>query len=129
MQRHLLLCLAAATAVAACQRQPAASTAPAATPATAAVAAHTFSPAIDAGDFVEHVKGGIKVEKPGTSWIPIHFGKHTPPRIIIGPNAVVDGPLVFEREVKLYVHASARTGAITGATAIRFDGAHAPPQD
>jgi Zn-dependent M28 family amino/carboxypeptidase len=56
MQRHLLLCLAAATAVAACQRQPAASTAPAATPATAAVAAHTFSPAIDAGDFVEHVK-------------------------------------------------------------------------
>src|SRR3954468_20566840 len=54
MQRHLLLCLAAATAVAACQRQPAATTAPAATPAT--TAAHTFSPAIDAGDFVEHVK-------------------------------------------------------------------------
>jgi hypothetical protein len=45
---------------------------------------------------------------------------------VIGPGAVVEGPLVFEREVKLYVHASARTGAITGATAIRFDGAHAP---
>ena len=39
---------------------------------------------------------------------------------------VVDGPLVFEREVVLYVHASARTGAITGATAIRYDGASPP---
>ena len=57
MQRHLLLCLAAATAVAACQRQPAATTAPAAVPsATADAQAHAFSPAIDAGDFVEHVK-------------------------------------------------------------------------
>jgi hypothetical protein len=73
-----------------------------------------------------HVKGGIKVEKPGTSWIPIHFGKHTPPRIVIGPNAVVDGPLVFEREVKLYVHSSARIGKVTGATAIAYSGEHAP---
>ena len=73
-----------------------------------------------------HVKGGIKVEKPGTSWIPIHFGKHTPPRIIIGPNAVVDGPLVFEREVKLYVHSTARIGKVTGATAIAYSGEHAP---
>jgi Zn-dependent M28 family amino/carboxypeptidase len=57
MQRHLLLCLAAATAVAACQRHPAATTAPAAVPsATADAQAHAFSPAIDAGDFVEHVK-------------------------------------------------------------------------
>ena len=54
MQRHLLLCLAAATAVAACQRQPT-TTAPAAAP-SATADAHTFSPAIDAGDFVEHVK-------------------------------------------------------------------------
>jgi len=75
-----------------------------------------------------HVKGGIKVEKPNTSWIPIHFGKNTPPRIIIGPNAVVDGPLVFEREVKLYVHASARIGKVTGATAIAYSGDR-PPQD
>jgi len=75
-----------------------------------------------------HVHGGIKVEKPGTSWMPIHIGKHTPPRIIIGPNAIVDGPLVFEREVKLYVHSSARIGSVTGATAVRFSGAQ-PPQD
>jgi hypothetical protein len=74
------------------------------------------------------VHGGIKVEKPGTSWMPIHIGKHTPPRIIIGPNAIVDGPLVFEREVKLYVHSSARIGSVTGATAVRFSGAQ-PPQD
>jgi hypothetical protein len=75
-----------------------------------------------------HVHGGIKVEKPGTSWMPIHIGKRTPPRIIIGPNAVVDGPLVFEREVKLYVHDSARIGRVTGATAVHFSGAQ-PPQD
>src|SRR6478672_12186907 len=56
MQRHLLLCLAAATAVAACQRQPAA-TAPATTASTSApAAAVTFHDAIDGGDFVEHVK-------------------------------------------------------------------------
>ena len=72
-----------------------------------------------------HVKGGLKVEKPNSNWS-IHFGKPRIQRIVIGPNAVVEGPLVFEREVKLYVHASARTGTITGATAIRFDGAHAP---
>jgi DUF4097 and DUF4098 domain-containing protein YvlB len=75
-----------------------------------------------------HVKGGIKVHKPGTNWLPITFGKHQPPRIIIGPNASVDGPLVFEREVKLFVHDSARIGRVTGATAVRYSGER-PPQD
>ncbi len=58
MQRHPLLCLAIATALAACQQQPAtpAATAPAAATPPSAMAAHTFSPAIDPGDFVEHVK-------------------------------------------------------------------------
>ena len=73
-----------------------------------------------------HVKGGIKVEKPGKAWLGIHFGKPKPPRIVIGPDAVVDGPLVFEREVKLYVHSSAKTGPIRGATAIRFQTPTAP---
>ena len=73
-----------------------------------------------------HVKGGIKVEKPNNNWFGIHMNKPKPPRIIIGPNAVVDGPLVFEREVKLYVHATAKTGPITGATAVRFDTPTAP---
>jgi hypothetical protein len=38
----------------------------------------------------------------------------------------VDGPLVFEREVKLYVHRSATIGSIRGATAVRYDGDRAP---
>lgn len=74
-----------------------------------------------------HVKGGIKVEKMNGhfgKW----FGKPKIPRIVIGPNAIVDGPLVFEREVKLYLHTSARTGHIQGATPIRYDGS-TPPRD
>lgn len=74
-----------------------------------------------------HVRHGIKVEKPQGNFGRM-FGKHKIPRIVIGPNAVVEGPLVFEREVKLYVHASARTGRISGATAQRFDG-QTPPND
>ena len=72
------------------------------------------------------VKGGIRVEKPTGNFS--FRGKQRIPRIVIGPNAVVDGPLVFEREVKLYVHASARIGSVTGATAQRYDGAN-PPKD
>ena len=75
-----------------------------------------------------HVRGGIKVHKPGPSWLPISFGKRTSPRIIIGPNAVVVGPLVFEREVKLYVHSSARIGSVTGATIMKFNTASAPQE-
>lgn len=66
-----------------------------------------------------HVHGGLHYTKPSHSFI--HFGKPRVPRVIIGPNAQVDGPLTFEREVVLYVHATAKTGAITGAKAIRFD--------
>jgi DUF4097 and DUF4098 domain-containing protein YvlB len=72
-----------------------------------------------------HVHGGVHVEK-NNQWLRIHFGKRKPQRVIIGPNAVVDGPLLFERPVVLYVSSSARVGKITGATPIRFDGAHAP---
>ena len=35
-------------------------------------------------------------------------------------------PLVFKREVKLYVYKTARIGTVTGATAIAFDGPAAP---
>ncbi len=73
-----------------------------------------------------HVKGGIKVEKPSGNWMPISMGQRKPPRIIVGPNAVVEGPLVFERDVKLYVHDSARIGSVTGATAVRYSSARAP---
>ena len=71
-----------------------------------------------------HVKGGIHVEKPGRNGM--QWGKQRIPRIVIGPNAVVDGPLVFEREVRLHVHASARIGPVTGATAQRYATPRAP---
>lgn len=75
-----------------------------------------------------HVKGGIKIEKPNNNWGGFRIGKKKIPRVVIGPDAMVDGPLVFEREVKLYVHASARIGSVRGATAVRFEGA-TPPKD
>ncbi|PZO62076.1 MAG: hypothetical protein DI635_13010 [Pseudoxanthomonas suwonensis] len=78
-----------------------------------------------------HVRGGMRVRKPnqtsGGSMINIGL-KPVPPRIVIGPQAVVDGALVFEHPVKLYVHRTARTGAIHGATAIAFD-TPTPPRD
>lgn len=64
-----------------------------------------------------HVRGGLRISKPA-QWIGI--GKRRVPRVVIGPDARVDGPLVFEREVVLYVHDSATTGTITGAQATRF---------
>ena len=71
-----------------------------------------------------HVKGGIKVEKP-RGW---SIKPRRDPRIIIGPNAVVEGPLVFERPVTLDVHTSARIGAVTGATAKPFSTDTAPTE-
>ena len=71
-----------------------------------------------------HVKGGIKVEKP-RGW---SIKPRRDPRIIIGPNAVVEGPLVFERPVTLYVHTSAKVGPVTGATAKPFSTDTAPTE-
>src|SRR5690606_40191178 len=64
------------------------------------------------------VHGGILVEKPRGSWF--SWGEPKKPRVVIGRNAVVEGDLVFKREVELYVHETARVGAIDGATAVRF---------
>ena len=74
-----------------------------------------------------HVKGGIHVEKPNGNW-GFRMGKQKIPRVVIGPNAVVEGNLVFERDVKLYVHQSARIGNVSGATAQRYNTA-TPPKD
>lgn len=71
------------------------------------------------------VKGGIKVEK-NNSWLQVKPKRD--PRIVIGPNAVVEGTLVFERAVKLYVHKTARIGTVTGATAQSFDTPTAPAE-
>jgi Zn-dependent M28 family amino/carboxypeptidase len=60
MPRHLLYCLLATVALAACQKATTDTTATATAPAAAtpapSAATHDFKPAIDAGDFVEHVK-------------------------------------------------------------------------
>ena len=50
------------------------------------------------------------------------------PRIVIGANSVVAGSLVFEHAVELFVHPTAKTGPITGATAQSFTDA-LPPRD
>lgn len=73
------------------------------------------------------VDGGILVDKPhgwGGNW----FGKNTPPRVVIGPNAVVKGPLTFKREVELFVHETALIGSVDGATPTRYSGDAPPPK-
>jgi hypothetical protein len=57
------------------------------------------------------VRGGIWVEKPHG----IHFGRQRIPRIVIGPDATVQGTLRFDREVELFVHPSAKIGPVAGA--------------
>lgn len=65
------------------------------------------------------VDGAILVDKPsGWSW-----GKQKNPRVVIGPNAVVQGRLEFRRDVDLYVSNSAKIGAVQGATPKMFSGA------
>ena len=68
------------------------------------------------------VEGGILVER--GSWFGSSGGKE--PRIVIGPGAVVQGELRFERTVKLYVSEQATIGAVSGATPVRFAGAQPP---
>ncbi len=71
-----------------------------------------------------HVRGGITVHRPSSNWFPVQIKRR--PRIIVGPGAVVEGALRFEREVDLYVHETARTGEVTGATAVSYSGDRAP---
>lgn len=74
-----------------------------------------------------HVRGRVVIDKPSSNWFPVTISRRSP-RVIIGPDAIVDGPLEFKREVTLYVHTSARTGAISGATAVPYDSARAPQE-
>ena len=71
------------------------------------------------------VRGGLRVQK-STGFFNTDSKK--PPRIVIGPNAEVNGPLVFERPVVLYVHTSAKIGPVTGATAKSFSTDTAPAE-
>ncbi len=72
-----------------------------------------------------HVKGGLHYSKPSRQ---LFSTSNRNPRVVIGPNARVDGPLVFERKVTLYVHNTARVGAVTGATAVSYTGALPPAE-
>ncbi|GAB3046993.1 hypothetical protein [Stenotrophomonas tumulicola] len=69
------------------------------------------------------VSGGIQIKKPSFS---LSLTPGRKPRVIIGPNAVVQGALQFEREVVLYVHRSAKIGAVAGAVPVAFDTDTAP---
>lgn len=66
------------------------------------------------------VEGGLRVKKPSFGWF--HNNDDRKPKIVIGPHAVVQGPMVFERDVELYVSESATVGKIDGATAKKFSG-------
>lgn len=64
------------------------------------------------------IEGGILVDKP-SGWFS-NTGR--PPRVVIGPHAVVQGTLEFRREVILQVSDSAQIGAVNGATPTKFSG-------
>ena len=71
------------------------------------------------------VRGDLRVEKP-TGWF---SNRNRLPRIVIGAGTVVEGDLVFEREVELYVHPDARVGKQTGTTPRMIDSPDAPRAD
>ena len=62
------------------------------------------------------VHGGIVIEKPHGNWN-WGFGKPKLPRVVIGPNAQVLGPIVFEREAELFVHTTAKIASVSGGKA------------
>lgn len=72
------------------------------------------------------VRGGIHVEKPHGWGNLIQLGDSKLPRVVIGRNSIVQGELRFDREVRLYVHQTARIGRVTGATATRYNTDEAP---
>jgi cytoskeletal protein CcmA (bactofilin family) len=64
------------------------------------------------------VEGGILVKKSRG----VNLGKRALPRVVIGPGAVIEGPMKFEREVKLFVSESATIGPVEGAEIVKFSG-------
>lgn len=66
------------------------------------------------------VEGGILVDKPNNGWF--HWDSDRKPVIVIGPHAVVQGMLTFNRPVVLQVSDSAQIGPVKGATVVRFHG-------
>ena len=71
-----------------------------------------------------HVMGDIIVNKPsGWGW---NNNKKRKPKIILGRNARVDGTIVAEREVEIYMHETAELGGVSGKASmedvVRFSG-------
>ena len=69
------------------------------------------------------LQGDLVVEKPG-GWG--NKNRKRKPRIVIGPGSRVEGVVVLEREVELYISESAEVGGVSGTMgiddAIRFSG-------
>lgn len=70
------------------------------------------------------IDGGLLVERP--QGVSFRLTRPEPPRIVIGPDAVVNGTLRFEREVRLFVSDRARIGPVEGAQPVRFSGDRPP---
>jgi len=68
------------------------------------------------------VEGNVRYSKP-SGW---NWSASRDPRVVIGRDSEVRGELVFEREVELYVHESAKIGKVTGATVQRYSGNRPP---
>jgi DUF4097 and DUF4098 domain-containing protein YvlB len=85
----------------------------------------TVSGDIDVGAR-SRVEGGIWVKDTcSTGLLAWLFWSHCEPSsIVIGPDAIVQGTLRFEHEVKLYVSTRARIGPVQGAKAIVYSGEH-----
>jgi hypothetical protein len=72
-----------------------------------------------------HVAGGIIVHKPSTGFFQ-WWSDSDQPRVVVGPGAVVEGTMQFDRAVHLYVSDTATIGPVTGATPVKFSGDHPP---
>jgi hypothetical protein len=69
------------------------------------------------------LQGDLLVDKPGGGdW----KNRSRKPKIVIGQNSIVNGEIVLEREVELYISESAEVGGVSGemsmADAVRFSG-------
>jgi DUF4097 and DUF4098 domain-containing protein YvlB len=87
----------------------------------------TVSGNIDVGAR-SRVEGGIWVKKDCSSgfWAWLFAAHCEPSNVVVGPDAIVQGTLRFEHEVKLYVSNRARIGPVEGAKAIVYSGEHPP---
>lgn len=74
------------------------------------------------------VEGGIWVRKKclGGVWQWFTLSRCEPSLVVVGPDAVVQGTLKFEHEVKLYVSDRARIGPVEGAKVIVYSGDRPP---